>query len=296
MRNVILGTDWGSDCDDVVAVRILSRFAKENKVNLLGIGINEVVEYSVASLKAFLSNEGMDNVPVGIDHSAVNFEDIKFATYQERLAKNYCPDITNKDAPDAMRLYRQLIANADGKVEIMEIGFLQVLANLLMSGPDDISDKTGLELVKEKVSKIWIMAGNWTKDGEMEHNFCLNSCTRRGGRIVCEICPVPITFLGFEIGIDVMTGNKLKEDDLLHRVMLDYGCTNGRDSWDPMLVLMALTGDEEKAGYTMVQGTASLDEETGKNYFKRDLNGLHKFVVKKYEDSYYIDKINAIIA
>lgn len=296
MRNLILGTDWCSDCDDVVAVRILSRFAKENKINLLGIGINEVVNDSVASLKGFLSAEGMHDIPVGIDHSAVNFEDIKFATYQERLAKNYCPNVTNQDAPDAVRLYRQLMANADGKVEIMEIGFLQVLANVLMSGPDDISDKTGLELVKEKVSKIWIMAGNWSKDGGMEHNFCLNSCTRRGGRIVCEICPVPITFLGFEVGVDVITGNKLEQGDHLHQVFVDFGCKNGRDSWDPMLVLMALTGDEEKAGYTTVQGTASLDEETGKNYFKRDPNGLHKYVVKKYEDSHYADKINEIIA
>ena len=59
-RNFILGTDWGSDCDDCVAVRVISRMVKEGKANLLGIGINCVKEHAYASLKSFLSLEGID--------------------------------------------------------------------------------------------------------------------------------------------------------------------------------------------------------------------------------------------
>lgn len=296
MRNVILGTDWCSDCDDVVATRILSRFVKENKVNLLGIGINACMDYSVASLKGFLSTEGLNDVPIGIDHNAVNFEDVRFATYQENLAKTYCnPMVHNDYAPDAVHLYRQLIAQSDGPVEIMEIGFLQVIADVLKSEPDDISPLNGVELVREKVSKIWVMAGKWSKDGGREHNFCLNACTRAGGSTFCELCPVPVTFLGFEIGIDVITGDKLSHDDPLYKVMVDFRHPNGRDSWDPMLVLMALIGDEEKAGYTTVTGIASLNRETGENHFKVDPNGMHKFVVKLHENSFYEDWINNLI-
>ena len=32
MRTFILGTDWGTDCDDVVAVRLLTRAVKEKKI------------------------------------------------------------------------------------------------------------------------------------------------------------------------------------------------------------------------------------------------------------------------
>ena len=63
-----------------------------------------------------------------------------------------------------------------------------------------------------------------------------------------------------------------------------------------MLVLMALIGDEEKAGYRTVSGTASVDEHTGANYFKRSPTGLHKFVIKKYENAYYEEQINRILS
>lgn len=297
MRNIILGTDWCSDCDDVVAVRILSKYVKENKINLLGIGINACMDYSVASLKGFLSTEGLNDVKIGIDHNAVNFEDVKYATYQENLAKTYCdPMVKNEYAPDAVQLYRMLIANSEGPVEIMEIGFLQVIADVLKSEPDDISPLNGIELVKEKVSKIWVMAGHWDKEGGREHNFCLNECTCIGGSDFCEMCPVPVTFLGWEIGVDVITGDKLSHDDPLHKVFVDFHCPEGRSSWDPMLVLMALIGDEEKAGYTTVTGKAILNRVTGENHFEKDPDGLHKFVVKMHEDSFYADQINIIIS
>ena len=60
MRNLILGTDWGEDCDDAVAVRILARYAKAGKINLSAIGINTHTEYSAPSLYAFLEKEGND--------------------------------------------------------------------------------------------------------------------------------------------------------------------------------------------------------------------------------------------
>ncbi|MBQ8212977.1 MAG: hypothetical protein IJZ80_03125, partial [Clostridia bacterium] len=72
MRNFILGTDWWTDCDDAVALRLLARFVKEKKINLLGIGINACMEYSVASLKGFLFANGLDRIPIGIDSDATD--------------------------------------------------------------------------------------------------------------------------------------------------------------------------------------------------------------------------------
>ena len=201
---------------------------------------------------------------------------------------------TNTDAEDAVRLYRRILASEE-KIEIVEIGYPQVLANLLKSGADDISEKSGIELVRERVSKLWVMAGKWDADGEKENNFCRNNRSRVAGKELCELCPVPITFLGWEIGFGVITGNNLRCDDHLYRVLLDHGSENGRHSWDPMLVLMAIIGDEEKAGYRTVCGRASVDDKSGANYFVSDQNGAHKFVVKERENAYYEEAINKLL-
>ena len=293
MKNIILGTDWWTDCDDIVALRLITRYIREGKLNLLGVGINACMEYSVASLKGFLRADGIDNVPIGIDADATDFGGT--LTYQWRLAEEWCPNVSNKDAEDAVRLYRRLLAEATEAVEIVEIGFLQVTASVLKSQPDDISPKSGAELISEKVSKIWVMAGKWDADGEKEHNFCRNERSRIAGKEFCELCPVPVTFLGWEIGYGVLTGGVLDKNDHLYRAMVDHGSPNGRHSWDPMLVLLALIGDEEKAGYDTVTGFASVDADTGANHFVIDHKGPHKFVIKKYDNDYYRDSIDRIL-
>ena len=50
MRKFIVGTDWWTDCDDVIAMKLLARAVTEKKAELLGIGINACMQYSVASL------------------------------------------------------------------------------------------------------------------------------------------------------------------------------------------------------------------------------------------------------
>lgn len=293
MRSIILGTDWWTDCDDAVALRLLARYVKEGKINLLGIAINACMEYSVASLVGFLRAEGVTGIPVGLDAAATDFGGKP--PYQKRLAERFCPNGQNTDAMDAVRLYRRLLSKAEAPVELIEIGYPQVLAGLLASGPDDLSPKSGWELVKEKVSKLWAMAGKWDGDGERENNFCRNERSRRAGKVLCESFPAPITFLGWEVGNTVITGGGLPADDHLHLALADHGSANGRSSWDPMLVLMALIGDEEAAGYDTVTGYASVDAETGANHFTPDEGGPHKFVRKKHPDRYYEDAINGFM-
>ena len=294
MRSFILGTDWWTDCDDAVALRLITQFVKAGKARLLGVGINACMEYSVASVKGFLKADGITDIPLGLDEKAIDFGGAP--PYQRRLAEDFGKGASNAEAEDAVRLYRRLLANANEPIEIIEIGYLQVITAVLQSGADDISAKTGLELISEKVSKIWVMAGKWDADGEKENNFARNERSRRAGKIFCEICPVPVTFLGWEVGYDVITGSCLDESDHLYRVLCDHGSKNGRSSWDPMLVLMALIGDERKAHYELVKGRASVDEESGCNYFARDNGGAHAFVVKTEGDEFYEKQINSIIS
>ena len=293
MREFLLGTDWWTDCDDAVALRLLTRFIKEDKIRLLGIGINACMEYSAASLKGFLRADGVGAIPIGIDLNATDFGGRP--PYQKRLGQDYASDVGNLDAEDAVRLYRRILAGLEQKAEIIEIGYLQVLAAVLKSPPDDISDKTGRELVQEKISKLWVMAGKWDADGERENNFCRNPRARVAGKEFCELCPIPVTFLGWEVGYDVITGDALDENDHLHRALVDHGSPKGRSSWDPMLVLMALIGDEAQAGYRVVRGWATVDPDTGANHFSVDPRGNHQFVIKQHTNEYYAEHINRLL-
>ncbi len=292
MTNFILGTDWWTDCDDVAALRILTRMHKAKKINLLGVGINACMEYSAASLNAFLISEGLGDIPVGLDKEATDFYANRLI-YQGNMAKNP-HTVTNDDCIDAVKLYRKLLAGANGSVDIAEIGFSQVLAGLLESEADEFSPLNGMELVQQKVKKLWMMAGNWERERGNEHNFANNYRSRRAGEKVCRLWPTEITFLGWEVGNTVISGGNIN-NDILGRAFEDLGFACGRSSWDPMLCLMACIQDENEAGYSVVKGTASVDGETGDNFFVKSECGRHRYVVKKHEDEYYSEQINAIL-
>lgn len=286
MRSFLLGTDWWTDCDDAVAVRLLVRAAMKKEIKLLGIAVDACMEHSIASLDAFLHQEKMtQEIPLGLDRDAVDFEGTP--RYQYRLAN--LGTRTNPDAEDAVQLYRRVLEMAEEPVEIIEIGFPQVLANLLQS-------EGGQDLFCQKVKKVWMMAGKWDEQGGREHNFCNNRRSAQGAETFCRLCPVPVTFLGWEIGHDVITGDELSPEDPLYHLMCDHGSPNGRMSWDPMLVLMAIAGDETDAGYRCVRGWASVCAQDGANSFVQDDHGLHRFVIKDRENAFYSSWINRLIA
>ena len=292
MRKFILGTDWWTDCDDCVALRLMARAHTTGKAELLGVVINACMEQSAASVDGFLSLDGVEGIPIGIDRDATDFG--RRPPYQARLAPHATRYKSNSDAEDGVKLYRRLLAEADSPLEIIEIGYMQVFAALLCSPPDEISDKSGLTLVREKVTRVWAMAGKWDADGEKENNFARNARSIAGGKTVLELCPVPITFLGFEIGIDVFTGGTLPHSDHLWQALDDHGSGGGRCSWDPMLTLLALVGDAELAGYKEIHGTASLDTE-GRNYFEISDTGMHSYVVKTRPNDFYKNSINELL-
>jgi hypothetical protein len=134
------------------------------------------MEDSVRSMDAFLAKDGVTDVPIALDPDATDFGGR--LTYQFRLAPHAVRYRSNADAENGVTLYRRLLAAADSPVEILEIGFLQVFSALLESRGDEISPKTGRELVAQKVSHCWVMAGKWDADGEKEHNFARNPRAR----------------------------------------------------------------------------------------------------------------------
>ena len=290
MRKFIFGTDWWTDCDDLAALRLLLNAHKKGDIRLLGVGINACMEHSVSSVDGFINLDGVRDIPLGIDLEGTDFAGTHLK-YQRNLAPFSVRYKKNEDAENAVKLYRRLLSESEEKAEIIEVGFLQVIAGLLESEPDEFSSLSGVELVREKVEKVWVMAGKWDEEGGKEHNFCNNARSVKGGQAFIELCPVSVTFLGFEVGVNIISGGHLPKDDHLHKGFSDHGSATGRCSWDPLTALLAIIGDEEKAGYRAVSGRAVLDDE-GRNYFTEDENGPHKYVVPCFSNDYYADEID----
>ncbi len=291
---VILGTDFWTDCDDAVALRLIAEMEKMGYVRLIGVGINACMEASAPAVDAFLQNEGYTDMPLGIDLEAGDFTGKPHIQYP--LAALPGKHRKNTECENGIKMYRRLLSEATEKVDIIEIGFPQILSGLLRSEADEYSPLSGTALVKEKVGKLYMMAGKWDDlVSGREHNFENNQRSRTAGKIVCDEWPTEITFLGWEVANTVISGGTLRKDDLLYSVIADHGSPNGRSSWDPLMVYIACLGDEKAAGFDTVSGKASLEEDTGINHFDKLENGPHKFVVKKYPDSYYEDILNKIV-
>ena len=209
MRKIILGTDWWTDCDDIVALRVLTRAAKNKDIDLIGIIINACMDFSAASVDGFLTLDGLSGIPIGIDLEATDFEGNP-SPYHEYLAPYATKYKTNTDAENAVKLYRRLLSESCEPVEIVEIGFLQAFVALLESEPDEYSPLYGKELVKENVplavgptltsaSKFELRNKSWRTPGVLAAAGCQVS-------IITDSPVIPQEYLPICAGMAVQAG------------------------------------------------------------------------------------------
>ena len=96
-------------------------------------------------------------------------------------------------------LYRSVLHRAkDSSVNIVSVGFLTNLADLLRSEADDITEMSGLQLVRLKVRELVIMGGMYPSGWEF--NFGGENPTSTA--YVLEYWPsnVAVTYSGGELG------------------------------------------------------------------------------------------------
>lgn len=281
VRKFILDTDWFTDCDDCVALRFLIRNLDEEH-HLLGVNVNATTEYSYASLKAFMDCEGV-SYPIALEDPSYTpqADGYNFA-YQINMAKGSVH--TNAEGERSQEFYKRMLEENED-VEIISIGFLTSLARTFQAYPH----------LAKKVKRLWIMGGKWDEEGGLEYNVCCNGNPEiiKASRFIVNELDVEKVFLGGELGADVFTGSQLPQEDILGKSLKDYGCVNGRQSWDPMLVLAAFY-DKYEGAYDYEVGRASLGEK-GESYFQKDKNGRDRYALKGKNNAYYEQTIDEII-
>jgi inosine-uridine nucleoside N-ribohydrolase len=204
---LIFDTDIGNDCDDVLAMGVIHALQSRGECELLAVTITKDHALAAPFTDAVNTFYGRGNVPIGICDSGVTSEAGKYNVLAND-GENYPHDLSvTSEVPDAVTVLRKALASqVDQSVVIAQVGFSTNLANLLQSKPDKISQLSGVELVKQKVRLLSIMAGAFAKiagnNGELyvhrEYNIVKDIPS---ARTLCEEWPTPIVWSGFEIGI-----------------------------------------------------------------------------------------------
>ena len=197
---LIFDTDMGNDVDDAMALAMIHALEKRGACELLAVTSTKDHPLSAAFIDALNTFYGQPGVPIGTVRNGATPEPGKFNS----LAENYPHDLrSGANAPEAVSLLRKtLAAQADGSVNIAQVGFFTNLSRLLESPPDNLSPLNGVDLVKAKVRELAIMAGAFqtirNNNGYKEYNVIKDIPSARK---FAETWPSPIVWSGFEVGI-----------------------------------------------------------------------------------------------
>ncbi|MEX0882130.1 MAG: nucleoside hydrolase [Cyclobacteriaceae bacterium] len=290
LPKIIIDTDLRSDVDDAGTLALANALADMGECELIGVVASQTGPFIVGAINAINTWYGRSEVPIGLSPK----EDLRFDDH-------YAPEIGNPDnypisqknstATESTTLYRRLLKNApDNSVKIVVIGGQTPLRLLLDSKANHEGDgsinQTGRELVKAKVSGLYLMAGNFTDPDHAEHNIMLD---REASQHIAENWPTTIIYSGFEIGRQVITGGNLSNPDQ-NPVSRAYqlfpaggvGNISGSSSYDQTILYFAVRGAE--AGdiplWTLSEpGTVSFPE--GKTVFKGHPKGKHRYLKAK---------------
>jgi len=205
---IIFDTDLGGDADDLGALVMLHNFIDKGECDLLAVMCWSTEQFAVPAIDAVNRFYNHPDIPIGTRKGDTYFES---SSYSKPVADSFYHKLSQKDAPDATLLYRQLLSKSDDKsITIVTVGPLMNIQNLIKSGADSISNLTGKELIDRKVIEFVTMGGHFPS-GEKEWNF-------DGGmpgvtKFVIQNISVPVTFSGFEVGAAIQTGTIFNDID-----------------------------------------------------------------------------------
>jgi inosine-uridine nucleoside N-ribohydrolase len=280
---IIFDTDLGPDYDDVGALAFLHAMADSGKSRILA---------TIASNKHKLVAPSIDVINTYFNRSDLEIGAPKSQAADMGSTQHWADSIVARyphtikstaDAQDAVSLYRKILSKQpDNSVTIVTTGFLTNLNYLLKSGPDEINDLNGKDLITKKVKLLVSMAGKFPEGREF--NVFVDSVS---SKYVFENWPGEIIFTGFEIGWEIRTGLRLIKSPVSNSPVKDVFSISiplseedksGRMSWDETAVLIGIYGTE--GFFKTVRGQIIINTD-GSNSWKDDPGGKQSYVVQQ---------------
>lgn len=242
--NVIFDTDAASDCDDMLALGYLLQAQKEDKIKINAVTFSHPSPYGAAAIRATFRYFGVTPPPVGIMENGYSLQDY----YAMGVAEQFAADKDKAPAESAVTVLRKALTQCEDKAVICAVGPLTNIGALLKSKPDAISPLSGVQLVAEKCERFVLMAGQFTpdKNGDLPAEWNVK-CDIPAAQTVADLTPVPIAWLPFETGLDMITGRPMiakygtSSPIALSFRLCPWG-NNGRHSWDPATALYTVEG------------------------------------------------------
>jgi inosine-uridine nucleoside N-ribohydrolase len=290
---IIFDTDIGGDADDLGALFMLHHMMDNNECEILGVASWSIEEYAVPVIDALNRYHNHPNIPIGTRKS----EDMGPTdwNYNRVVAEALGYKIDYHDVPDAVTLYRKILSeNDDNSLVILTVGPLKNIEDLLQSSPDVISDLSGKELVEKKVKEFVIMGGQFPS-GDWEWNF--NGGMPGVTKNVIGMIETPITFLGYELGVKIKSGEVLNTIDSTLPLYLGYlhfsknakwmkdnfkGKILDNSSYDQTAVLYAVRNGIGKHWTRVTDGKCVPNAEGG-NTWVEEKGTNHSYLVLKQD-------------
>lgn len=295
-RAVIIDSDFASDADDVLAVRLAMCFQDLGLLDIRGIALSTTYSRSPLAVHALCYQDGYGNIPVAMDTSGngvqVHTDYIDVMAEMARSRSDY-------EQPAAM--YRRILSESNTKVNIITLGFLQNIQALMNSRPDQYSPLTGMELIAEKVDTIYIVGGNST--GKPSFNFYwTGEKVINAARDVANDFPARIVFLQSDLSDDTFCGQfyQTKDSsrrDIVSKALFSNDQYAGVVAWDVFSVWCAVQdiNDNLEASFLELERGNQYISHTGATQWTADDDGRHYKMYKKMQGSYYSGLMNSML-
>ena len=326
-QKVILDTDPSFDPDDVGCIAMLQTMATNGECDILAMVNSTNQKESALCMSAINQFYNRPGIPVGDYKGYAEKIHATENTYDFHIAKDFPRTIENwEESLDGVKLYREILETAqDTSITVVIIGTMHNFYGLLKSTADELSAKSGPELVKQKVKQVVTMGGNFldnkgwdrTNWGGADHLCsytdwsCLNEERNRMCRYVIENCPAPFIASGWENGNgdyfnanngNVMSGQGLKTLPENHIARVSYekhfeyrgGAESiTRHSNDQIALHYAIRGEGENYR-AFLNGTITLTEK-GVCTWDDAMNKKQGHIQKKREDDLIAQEIEALM-
>lgn len=281
-RKYVLDTDIGTDSDDIGALAILLNKARRGELTLSAVTVCNAQDDSAMAADIIAEQYGIE---VTIGKARQYGADAQHGIYTRAIASAYPSRLRRGEIEPAVRVLRRTLEKED-RLTLITIGPLTNIADLARSKGDDISPLSGKELMK-KIDSAYVMCGNFSADTpEWNIEEDIPSAIEALSALECEI-----TFIPFEVGVDVLSGKSFLEGEM-SPMKLGYYVHNvtERHSWDPITVYCAT----EECLPTGPRGVVTISDN-GVTTFRPTPDGKHRYVLRTFDVEEMSKKLNDLM-
>lgn len=296
VKSMIIDTDFASDADDILAIRMALCYQDLGMIDVKGIALSTAYSRSPSAIHALCHYDGYGNIPVAMDTSGNSC-----VVHTEYVNVMYERAKSRDDYEQPVQMYRRLLSESEGKINIVTLGFLQNIQDLMNSKPDAYSPLTGAELIQEKVGTLYIVGGS--DNGRPSFNFWYGKeRSIKAAQAVAKNFPGNIVWLPTDLSHDTFCGQfynneDKKKKDIVTNALISNNQSNGVVAWDVFSVWCAVQdiyGLLPQYDINKIQGNWYVSD-TGASQWIEDVSGLRWRLEKTKYGGDYNAYLNGIL-